>query len=105
MDPEELGARVAALEEALTRRRLNMQNRMERPRTRAAARWLRAALADGPVYTAAIQKAADASRVSWRIVKAAPLLLRVVKEKEGFGGKWGWSLPEEDADAQVQRQR
>jgi len=60
----------------------------------AAAEFLRDMLAEGPVLTNELKKAADANGHSWRTVERAKKDLGVAARKKGFeDGKWRWEMP------------
>jgi putative DNA primase/helicase len=58
-----------------------------------AADFLDELLADGPVPTNDVQKAATAAGLSWATVRRAADKLGVTAEKVGIGGGWAWRLP------------
>lgn len=69
----------------------------ERTKRDDAADFLRQKLAGGPRPTKALQKAAEDAGIGWRTIEDAKGDLGIQAEKQGFGGGWSWSLPQDRA--------
>ncbi len=59
----------------------------------AAAEWLRALLAHGPVAVKEIQAQLKQAGLTWRTVRRANEALNIVPLKSTFSGGWTWQLP------------
>jgi hypothetical protein len=71
------------------------------PKRNAAAQWLAAMLADGPVAVKILEEEAKEAGHSWATVRRAGDALEVTTERSGYGadGGWAWRLPDGDAAA------
>ena len=80
---------------------LDLLNEVEQPKSNeasepprsAAAEFLKALLADGPVPVINIREEADAAGLAWGTIRRAQDSLRITSEKDGFSGGWSWRLP------------
>ena len=80
---------------------LDLLNDVEQPKSNeapepprsAAAEFLKALLAVGPVPVINIREEADAAGLAWGTIRRAQDSLRITSEKDGFSGGWSWRLP------------
>lgn len=64
------------------------------PQVAAAAEWLLDALADGSVDAKEIKRQAAANSIAARTLDRARRKAGAITQKDGFAGKWRWSLPD-----------
>lgn len=58
-----------------------------------ATKWLREALADGPLSAKDVQRQARQTGIAWATVRRAKALLGINTTKTRFDGGWEWALP------------
>lgn len=74
----------------------------QRSGTDKAADWLREVLRAGPMAAQEVERIARDAGISPKSLRRAREKLGIKPQKQGFGGGWWWSLPE-DEDAQEAR--
>jgi hypothetical protein len=66
----------------------------------AASLWLSECLSDGPRPVAQLKEGAEEAGFSWGAIRRAAAQLGIERRREGFGGRWLWSLQRESDGAQ-----
>lgn len=71
---------------------------------RDAADWLREFLAEGPIGSDEIKRAAEANGIAWATLRRAKKRIGAESAKSGMAGGWSWYLPKVLKDAEDAQQ-